>query len=50
MTAKISNYGVDLYKIAVNPGGTIQFDIGNGELIVNGDLTEIGRASCRERV
>jgi hypothetical protein len=48
MTAKISNYGVDLYKIAVNPGGTIQFDIGNGELIVNGDLTVNGNTTIIE--
>lgn len=48
MTAKISNYGVDLYKISVNPGGTIQFDVGSGELIVNGDLTVTGNTTTIE--
>ena len=43
--SKVTQYGVDLYKIGVNPGGLIQINAGtfsvNGDLLVTGDTTTI---------
>jgi hypothetical protein len=44
-TSKVAQYGVDLYKIGVNPGGLIQINAStfsiNGDLLVTGDTTSI---------
>lgn len=37
-SSKILNYGVDLYKLRVNPGGTIDIDVVGGEFRVDGNL------------
>jgi hypothetical protein len=39
-SSKIANYGVDLYKLKVNPGGKI--DVSAGEFRVDGDLVVTG--------
>lgn len=48
-TSKLANLGVDLYRIAINDGGTIEFNTGagtgggveiNGNLTVTGDFTQ----------
>jgi hypothetical protein len=49
--SKVTNYGVDLYKIKVNSGGAIDFDMGGngtatirGNLIVEGNTTTVNSA------
>lgn len=48
MTIKVDHYGVDLYKVKVNNGGTIEFDIGSGNFVVNGNLTVQGATTTIE--
>jgi hypothetical protein len=41
--SKVTNYGVDLYKIKVNSGGAIDFDMGgSGTATIRGNLVVIG--------
>lgn len=49
-TTKIANYGVDNYKIKLNPGGTFSLDTGNGigELRISGNLTVTGEITQTE--
>jgi hypothetical protein len=49
MTAKIANFGVDLYKLSINSGGTIDLDTGSGgTVIVRGDFTVEGTTTVIE--
>lgn len=41
-SAKIANLGVDLYKITVKDGGSIDFFTGGGGVNIDGDLTVTG--------
>lgn len=42
-SSKIANYGVDLFKLMVNPGGTVQIDAGpTGEFRIDGSLVVTG--------
>lgn len=41
-TSKVTQYGVDLYKIGVNPGGVVEFNLNGGAVRINGDLNVIG--------
>lgn len=47
-TTKVSSYGVDLYKVKINDGGTVEFDVGTGSVLVNGDLNVIGATTSIE--
>lgn len=49
MTTKVERYGVDNYKLLINPGGTISLDAGTsgnvailGNLVVYGESTSVG--------
>jgi hypothetical protein len=46
--SRISNYGVDLLKYSVNNGGTIEFDVGNGDVLINGNLNVTGESTVIE--
>lgn len=49
MTSKIASYGVDLYKLLVNSGGTIDLDVGAlGEVVIRGNLTVEGSTTTIE--
>lgn len=41
-SSKIFNYGVDLYRLRVNPGGLVDFSLQGGEMRVDGNLTVLG--------
>lgn len=43
--SKVTQYGVDLYKIAVNPGGQIEFNLDGGLLRINGNLDVVGETT-----
>ena len=47
-TTKVSSYGVDLYKVKINDGGTVEFDVGTGSVLVNGDLNVLGATTSIE--
>lgn len=40
--SRISNYGVDLLKYSINNSGIIEFDVGDGEVKINGNLNVVG--------
>lgn len=49
MPSKIANFGVDLYKLSINSGGTIDLDAGSGgTVIVRGDFTVEGTTTTIE--
>jgi hypothetical protein len=37
-TSKVTHAGVDLYKIGINPGGTLEFNVESGTVKINGTL------------
>lgn len=41
-SSKIANYGVDLFKLMVNPGGTVQIDTSGGDFRIDGSLVVSG--------
>lgn len=45
MSIRVSQYGVDLYKITINDGGIIEFDAPGGAVNINGDLNITGNSS-----
>lgn len=47
-TSKVIKYGVDLYSVKVNNGGTVVYDVGTGDFIIKGNLTVEGNANIVE--
>jgi hypothetical protein len=47
-TSKVIKYGVDLYSVKVNNGGTVVYDLGTGDFIIKGNLTVEGNANIVE--
>lgn len=45
MSIRVSQYGVDLYKITINEGGSIELDAPGGAVNINGDLNITGNSS-----
>lgn len=47
-TSKVLKYGVDLYSVEVNNGGTVVYDLGTGSFVIKGNLTVEGDANIVE--
>lgn len=48
-SAKILNAGVDLYRLKINDGGSIEFDMdGTGSVVINGSLNVLGSTTSIE--
>jgi hypothetical protein len=45
-SSKILNYGVDLYRLRVNPGGVIDINVTGGEFRIDGDLIVTGNLTA----
>ena len=45
MSIRVSQYGVDLYKVTINEGGVIELDAPGGVVKINGDLNITGNSS-----
>lgn len=41
-SSKIANYGVDLFKLMVNPGGTVEINTSGGDFRIDGSLVVSG--------
>jgi hypothetical protein len=46
--SKVNNYGVDLLRNSINSGGVIEFDVGSGTVLINGNLNVSGETSSFE--